>query len=273
MLAPGESIDDFREATEQEKTQFEMNPPENIDPDKPAMALYIREWIEAGTVNPEKGNNRISYSSFNRATGLFELNGFKDITMAESLMIMEAGRIRYQDASMFYQKKGVRTNLPPSLKGVGRGAGMFLNCSNICNGDMEVLNLAATGYNRHTLSALSFGDNGAPRLRRIIGALSVYNLTSISGAPNLEEAVFVEPGAKLNISSLSKLSAKTLRNFGLDGYGTSQSIITVHPDVYAKLTGDTTNAAAAALSAAELAEWAEVLERCAARNKIFTKPT
>jgi len=37
--------------------------------------------------------------------------------------------------------------------------------------------------------------------------------------------------------------------------GTNAITITVHPDVYAKLTGDTTNAAASALTADELAKW------------------
>ncbi len=43
----------------------------------------------------------------------------------------------------------------------------------------------------------------------------------------------------------------------------------VHPDVYAKLTGDTTNAAAAALTDEELAQWAAVLDAAVAKNIAF----
>ena len=45
--------------------------------------------------------------------------------------------------------------------------------------------------------------------------------------------------------------------------------ITVHADVYAKLTGDTTNEAAAALTAEELAQWQALLTKAAAKNITF----
>ena len=45
--------------------------------------------------------------------------------------------------------------------------------------------------------------------------------------------------------------------------------ITVHTDVYAKLTGDTTNAAAAALTEEELAQWMAITEAAAAKNISF----
>ncbi len=50
---------------------------------------------------------------------------------------------------------------------------------------------------------------------------------------------------------------------------TSPQTITVHGDVYAKLTGDTTNAAAAALSPEELAQWQQVLTDAVAKNISF----
>ena len=45
--------------------------------------------------------------------------------------------------------------------------------------------------------------------------------------------------------------------------------MTVHPDVYAKLTGDTTNAAAAALAADVLTQWQQVLADAMAKNISF----
>ena len=50
---------------------------------------------------------------------------------------------------------------------------------------------------------------------------------------------------------------------------TTEITVTVHPDVYAKLTGDTTNAAAAALTADELARWQEVLAEAAEKQITF----
>lgn len=50
---------------------------------------------------------------------------------------------------------------------------------------------------------------------------------------------------------------------------TAPITVTVHPDVYAKLTGDTTNAAAAALSTEEAAQWQQVVTDAAAKNISF----
>lgn len=50
---------------------------------------------------------------------------------------------------------------------------------------------------------------------------------------------------------------------------TAPITVTVHPDVYAKLTGDTTNAAAAALSTEEAAKWQQVVTDAAAKNISF----
>ena len=50
---------------------------------------------------------------------------------------------------------------------------------------------------------------------------------------------------------------------------TAAITITVHPDVYAKLTGDTTNEAAAALTPEELAAWQQVLADAVDRNISF----
>lgn len=46
-------------------------------------------------------------------------------------------------------------------------------------------------------------------------------------------------------------------------------VITVHPDSYAKLTGDTTNAAAAALTEEELAQWMQIVTDAAAKKITF----
>ena len=51
--------------------------------------------------------------------------------------------------------------------------------------------------------------------------------------------------------------------------GNTAITITVHADVYAKLTGDTTNEAAAALTADELSQWQALLTKAAAKNIAF----
>lgn len=51
---------------------------------------------------------------------------------------------------------------------------------------------------------------------------------------------------------------------------TNISTIQVHPNVYAKLTGDTSKAAAAALTAEELAQWMALVETASSKNISFT---
>lgn len=51
--------------------------------------------------------------------------------------------------------------------------------------------------------------------------------------------------------------------------GDESLIYTVHPDIYAKLTGDTTNAAAAALTPDELGQWMALVETATEKNITF----
>lgn len=52
-------------------------------------------------------------------------------------------------------------------------------------------------------------------------------------------------------------------------FNTNDYTITVHADVYAKLTGDTTNEAAAALTADELSQWQALLTKAAGKHIAF----
>ena len=52
-------------------------------------------------------------------------------------------------------------------------------------------------------------------------------------------------------------------------FNTNVYTVTVHADVYAKLTGDTTNEAAAALTADELSQWQALLTKAAGKNIAF----
>ena len=76
---------------------------------------------------------------------------------------------------------------------------------------------------------------------------------------------------KYNISFVScpLLSFDSLRYMVANAANTAAITITVHPDVYAKLTGDTTNAAAAALPSDVLAQWQQVLADAMAKNISF----
>lgn len=78
-------------------------------------------------------------------------------------------------------------------------------------------------------------------------------------------------GLKSNVSFhfADKLSLGSAQYMVANAANTTSITITVHPDVYAKLTGDTTNEAAAALTAEELAAWQQIVTDAVAKNISF----
>lgn len=69
------------------------------------------------------------------------------------------------------------------------------------------------------------------------------------------------------------LTFSTMQYLVTNAANTSPITVTVHPDVYAKLTGDTTNAAASALTADELAQWRALVTTANSKNITFATPT
>ena len=73
----------------------------------------------------------------------------------------------------------------------------------------------------------------------------------------------------VNLKFLSLWSLESAQYTAANKTSTVAVVITVHADVFAKLTGDTSNAAAAALTEEELASWGAVLEAASAKNITF----
>ena len=77
-----------------------------------------------------------------------------------------------------------------------------------------------------------------------------------------------------NAKQWGRFSIKNASKFRLDGMEeilkwVRDSTVTVHSDVYAKLTGDTTNAAAAALTEEELAQWMAIMVTAGEKGIVF----
>lgn len=112
------------------------------------------------------------------------------------------------------------------------------------------------------------------------------NLREIRG-PIRHQVVKIDDCAFLDCPKLESLDLRKLKSnlllnnsplFKLDSLdsivtnadnGTTAITITVHADVYAKLTGDTTNEAAAALTADELSQWQALLTKAAGKHIAF----
>lgn len=93
--------------------------------------------------------------------------------------------------------------------------------------------------------------------------------SAFSNSNALEEVRIYKLRYNISFVSCPLLSLDSIRYMVTNSANTSAITITVHPDVYAKLTGDTTNAAAAALPSDVLAQWQQVLADAMAKNISF----
>lgn len=94
-------------------------------------------------------------------------------------------------------------------------------------------------------------------------------LAAFGACPNLELVKIFGIKNNINFTTSPKLKFVVFRYLVDNAANTSAITVTVHADVYAKLTGDMTNAAAAALTEAELAQWQQLVTDAAAKNISF----
>lgn len=139
--------------------------------------------------------------------------------------------------------------------------------------ELEVVNVDISGN-------LTWVFRGNSKLKTVLGTVEIYAVTS--GDILIWDCALLEDvnlkGLRYNIRMLGcpKLSLATMQ-YLVDNASTaitaeSPVVVTVHADVFAKLTGDTTNPAVAALTPAELAQWQQILTAATAKNISFTTP-
>lgn len=213
------------------------------------MELFIDMWNTAcGT-----------YGCYNAESGFFELNGLTDITYEQAQLILLAGSPNNGDDTMgFYKNKPIRTNLPPfNLYMSGFGEFIF------ANGNVEVVRLPS---GRSTITG-AYAFYQTEKLHTVLGIIEANTYHVFGNCPKLANVdVTVKDGINLRLDGCPLISIESFRTM----VSKSKSCtITVHPDVYAKLTGDTTNEAAAALTPEELAQWQQVLTDAVAKNISF----
>ena len=145
-------------------------------------------------------------------------------------------------------------------------------------------NLGAWFFNNHKLEAVRFTTAATNDLRAtfsdcyalriIFGVLELSQDCKISANSfmhcfDLEDLQLKGLSTSISFVHCFKLSLSSLTYIVDNRYGTNAITVTVHPAVYAKLTGDTTNAAAAALTDEEAAAWQGLVTAAAAKNISF----
>jgi len=238
----------------------------------PKEALFIDMW------NSAIGD----YGKYNAETGYFELNGLTDITYEEALAIYKFGdynsMINLDKAPSYLLGRRpplekIRTTLPSvtnnnmpyatlqwtpkNLKVIRFG---IPNRSGAAN-TVFVANDNIYIYNTPLIAIL---DMITPNKAITIGTKeSNYNQT-------LKTIYIYHLGYNITINSPA-ISFESLQYMITNAVNSSHITITVHPDVYAKLTGDTTNAAAAALTPEEAVQWQQLVTDAAAKQITLAK--
>lgn len=120
--------------------------------------------------------------------------------------------------------------------------------------------------------------SASPKLTKIIGNIDLtfwsvaVKSRNYLNAPVLTDVSIYHLHNDFSIEFLKSISLSSMQYMVNNSTATSPITVTVHPDVYAKLTGDTTNAAASALTADELAQWKALVTTANSKNISFATP-
>lgn len=265
ILLEDETVADFKEVTAAERSAIEAADAEWTRPSEE----FIAQCEHAG-------------ARYNRTTGFFELNGLTDITEAQMRDIY-----RYtsppvyssDNVSLSYGRALFRTNLPPNA------SHYWIDTNRLFAGNtvLEVARLPRY-YSDGTHFTKFCRDT-------FTECHSLREITEVIVAPQNKSDSYTWYGTFTGCFELETVRIKNLYgniSFANSPLISSDSIsylvenrttahtdvitVTVHTDVFAKLTGDTTNPAVAALTPSELAQWQQILTAATAKNISFTTP-
>lgn len=216
LLTANEHIEDYKEITEAEKLSLE-----NADSvyERPPQ-LFIDQWTQAAQ----------GYGCYNENTGFFELNGLIDITYKEALTIHRKSGKGY--LTLYgYARSNVRTLYP-----ISTNAGAYADDYKYAfthNSQLLVIRFLSAPY---YLPATAF--TSTYNIEKIYGAILVQSSTVLSNLNKLETAYIYKLSINLDIGSSDKFSLESFSYLIKYANNKSEIQITVHPQVYAKLTDE-----------------------------------
>ncbi len=259
ILTANDNIENYREASAAEKQAWEST---HTEPYQSPPLAFIDIWNNASG----------KYGKYNDETGYFELNGLIDITYEEAINIYN-NRIVFPFASRIDSGTNIRTNLicfntPLNLLDATPDVGSFIR-----NNYIKVLNISSLSpsYNLRPYHCANFISSSS--LTKVIGILDLFyvsnTLNLIRSAPLLETFFILNVKCNLSLGSAPKLNLESFEYLVTNAVNTIPIAITVHPDVYAKLTNDTANAAAAALTPEEAVQWQQLVADASAKQITF----
>lgn len=250
ILLDGQSTDDYKEVTPAERSAIE------------AEDAKWEEWPESTIAewNTACGSD----GGYNAKTGYGELNGLADLTLSDVLRILVYGKkaLGYFAYAAYFDTEGCRTNLPPL--GIDT---INAECPELVRGNkqIEVLRIhpysnykGPINYRTHIKSGI-YAFN-APNLRQIIGRFSIAseNCENIFyNAAKLEDFRLVGLWGSISLQWSPLVNLESFAYMIEHASNTSPITITVHADVYAKITDEAN------------AEWHALLAAAAEKNITF----
>ena len=230
VTGKGLSTNDYTDADKAKLTALPTNTQLTEKIDEAKLALFIDQWNAACGI----------YGKYNADTGYFELNGLVDITYKEAVLIYANRRkVSLENFGFYAQYKG-RTNLMPWVDNghFNYSLGMeymFSNCTN-----MEVARVNTD--DRHVVTPTSMFRMFiyCGKLRKVLGVLNVTATTQIQqafeGCAQLQEVQIRGLKIDLSLSDSPLLSLDSLSYLVAQSAASKPITVTVHPEVYAKLT-------------------------------------
>lgn len=235
--------------------------------------LFIDMWNEACY------DGRKRFGCYNEDTGFFEYGPVKDLTYEDAILALSyCLRSPQECASHCQSVKGLRV----LMSKVYWPYAATTSWRSFCHGATELEYILLTTnksqgawpgvwdsafadcYKLHTIEPhiQVYSSNASSKPFRTCYALENVQLSE------LKYDFWFGESPKLSLASMQYL----VNNASSSIPASKPITVTVHADVYAKLTGDTTNEAAAALTEEELAQWQQVLTDAAAKNINFACP-
>lgn len=239
--------------------------------DSAKMRLFIDQWDAAWKVS---GTVYGKYDPENAPDALHPFMGNEIwMTYEEAILVMEysSGFSAFQSISLV--NIPIKTLLPIPL-------GLYNTYVDIMGmRELRAIRFIENRGNALVISQQPWFISDCTNLTRIEGTFNISNMDSsacwrfLRGSVNIKEFRASGLNKALNLITNSKLSLATMQ-YLVDNASTAITaekpvVVTVHADVFAKLTGDMTNEAAAALTDDEKAAWAAVLEAACAKNISF----
>lgn len=255
ILLTSENINDYKEVTESEKTNIENSDAKWIEPPQ----NFIDQWNTASTIINSITNNKTQYGIYNSQTGYFELNGVLDITYQEAIIIMLRYRYMYLTAAQ----------LPHGCQKLKA----LLPIVNLLNNNIDIGEIFQNLIVKQLVIKSDIGDRpfdisvgyrafrNCKQLEIIHGGFALHSNYNVSemfkGCIALKEVRIYGLTSNFSFIDSSLISYDSLNYIVQYASNTSPITITVHPDIYSKISDETNE------------EWHQLIDLAANKNITF----